>query len=135
MARYHHNVYAKSKTPRYLVIFDLQWKIIECQRLEPSTDLRPAMAAAIERLTADGWQSEGTPDFGFVFIKPQRHSPIADPDRTRSVRHHATGLLPLQVTGIAPAGLPRSATNGAQAFQFRFTLIAAHRVLWNGISR
>jgi hypothetical protein len=68
MARYHHNVYAKSKTARYLVIFDLQWKIIDCQRLEPSTDLRSAMTNAIDRLTAEGWQPEGTPDFGFVFL-------------------------------------------------------------------
>jgi hypothetical protein len=68
MARYHHNVYAKSKTSRYLVIFDLQWKIIDCQRLEPSADLRSAMTAAIDRLTAEGWQPEGTPRFGFVFL-------------------------------------------------------------------
>jgi hypothetical protein len=26
------------------------------------------MTAAIDRLTAEGWQPEGTPDFGFVFI-------------------------------------------------------------------
>jgi hypothetical protein len=68
MVRYHHNVYANGKTARYLVIFDLQWKIIDCQRLEPSTDLRPAMTAAIERLIKEGWQPEGTLDFGFVFI-------------------------------------------------------------------
>jgi hypothetical protein len=68
MARYHHNVYANSETPRYLVIFDLQWKIIDCQRLEASTDLRSAMTAAIDRLTAEGWQSEGSPDFGFMFL-------------------------------------------------------------------
>jgi hypothetical protein len=68
MARYHHNVYAKSKTPRYVVLFDLQWTIIDFQRIEPNTDLRSAMTTAIDRLTADGWQPEGTPDFGFVFI-------------------------------------------------------------------
>jgi hypothetical protein len=68
MARYHHNIFARTKTARYLVMFDLQWKIIECERLEPSTDLRPTMAATIERLTAEGWQPERTPDFGFVFL-------------------------------------------------------------------
>jgi hypothetical protein len=62
MARYNHNVYPKSKTPRYLVIFDLQWKITESQRLEPSTDLRRAMTAAIARLIKEGWQPEGTLD-------------------------------------------------------------------------
>jgi hypothetical protein len=68
MAKYHHDVYAKSKTPRYIVLFDLHSKIIDCQRLEPSTDLHPAMTAAIERLTAEGWEPEGAPDFGFVFL-------------------------------------------------------------------
>jgi hypothetical protein len=68
MARYHHDVYAKSTTPRYCVTFDLQWKIIECQRLEPAADLGSAMTAAIQRLTAAGWQPESQPNFGFVFL-------------------------------------------------------------------
>jgi hypothetical protein len=68
MARYHHNLYANSKTTRYLVIFDLQWKIIECQRLEPSTDLTRAMTATIERLSEQGWMPEGEPRFGFLFL-------------------------------------------------------------------
>jgi hypothetical protein len=61
MARYHHNVYAKAKTPRYCVIFDLQWQVVECTRLEPSTDLRSAMTTTIDRLTQKGWIAEGTP--------------------------------------------------------------------------
>jgi hypothetical protein len=68
MGRYRHNVYANSKTARYLVIFDLQWKVIDYERLAPSTDLRGAMTAAIERLIKEGWQPEGTHDYGFVFI-------------------------------------------------------------------
>ena len=68
MARYHHSVYAKSKTARYLVVFDLQWKIIECQRLEPLTDLSRAMTITIERLSEEGWLPEGEPRFGFVFL-------------------------------------------------------------------
>ena len=68
MVRYHHDVYAKSTTARYCVTFDLQWKIIECQRLEPAADLESAMNTAIQRLTEEGWQSEGPPRFGFVFL-------------------------------------------------------------------
>lgn len=68
MGRYHHIVYAKANTPRYVVLFDLQWKTIECQRLEPSTDLDGAMTTAIQRLTEEGWQPESTPRFGFVFL-------------------------------------------------------------------
>jgi hypothetical protein len=42
--------------------------MINCERLEPPTDLHSAMTAAVDRLTPEGWQPEGTPDFGFVFL-------------------------------------------------------------------
>lgn len=71
MARYHHNVYARAKTPRYLVLFDLQWQIIQFQRLEACADLASAMTTVIERLIAEGWQTEGAPRFGFVFLNRQ----------------------------------------------------------------
>lgn len=71
MVRYHHNVYASSTSPRYLVVFDLHWKIIECQRLERSADLAKSLTAALQRLTEEGWQPEGAPRFGFVFLQRQ----------------------------------------------------------------
>jgi hypothetical protein len=46
----------------------LQWQIIECERLEPSIDLRSAMATIIDRLVNDGWKLESTIRFGFVFL-------------------------------------------------------------------
>jgi hypothetical protein len=68
MARYHHDVYASANTPRYVVVLDLQWRIIECERLEPSADLRSAMTSTINRLVSDGWTLESTVKFGFVFL-------------------------------------------------------------------
>jgi hypothetical protein len=68
MPRYQHNVYAGANTPRYVVVFDLQWQIIECERLEPSADLRSAMTTAINRLVSNGWKLESTVKFGFVFL-------------------------------------------------------------------
>lgn len=68
MVRYRYDVYTKSETPRYCVIFDLQWQIIECRRLEPSTDIRNAMTATVERLISEGWQAESAANFGFVFL-------------------------------------------------------------------
>jgi hypothetical protein len=68
MARYHHNVYANCRTARYIVLFDLQWQIIECQRLEPSADLRGAMTSTIARLSSQGWEAENVPEYGFVFL-------------------------------------------------------------------
>lgn len=68
MARYHRNVYAGAKTARYIVLFDLQWKIIECTRLESAADLAKSMTATLQRLTGEGWQAESIPRFGFVFL-------------------------------------------------------------------
>jgi hypothetical protein len=69
MARYYHQVYATAKTPRFCVVFNLQWQVIECVRLEPAVNLASAMTAAIERQTREGWQTEGSPEFGFVFLR------------------------------------------------------------------
>jgi hypothetical protein len=68
MARYHHDVYAISRRPNYVVLFDSQREILESQRLEPRADLRGAMTAAISRFVGEGWTIEGTPKFGFVFL-------------------------------------------------------------------
>ena len=68
MARYNHNVYAGAKAARYIVFFDLQWKVIECQRLEPCVDLAKSMTTALQRLTEEGWQAEHVPRSGFVFL-------------------------------------------------------------------
>jgi hypothetical protein len=68
MARYHHDVYAKSKRNNFVVLFDSQRAVIECRRLEPAVDLREAMSAAINRSTGEGWVVEGTARFGFVFL-------------------------------------------------------------------
>jgi hypothetical protein len=69
MGRYTFPAFNKSLTPRYVVLWDLQWRVIECQRLEPAADLSGAMAATIERLAREGWQAEATPEYGFVFIR------------------------------------------------------------------
>jgi hypothetical protein len=68
MARYHHDVFATSTRPNYIVLFDSQRQVIESQRLEPHTDLRKAMTATIDRLTQEGWQPESTYEFGFAFL-------------------------------------------------------------------
>jgi hypothetical protein len=69
MARYRFTAYQNDTQPRYLVIWDLQWQVLDSQRLEPATDLCGAMAAAIERLAGDGWQAEGSGEYGFVFVR------------------------------------------------------------------
>jgi hypothetical protein len=68
MGRYRHPLYSRAKTPRYCVIFNLQWHILESVRFEPGADLPAAVAAAITRLADDGWRAEGNAEFGFVFL-------------------------------------------------------------------
>jgi hypothetical protein len=69
MGRYRHQVYANDSVPRWVVVFGLQWQVIESQQLEAAADPYGAMVAAIERLGVDGWQIEAEPRFGFAFIR------------------------------------------------------------------
>ena len=69
MGRYTFPAFNTATTPRYVVVWDLHWHVLECQRLEPAADLSGAMAATIERLEVEGWQAEATPEYGFVFIR------------------------------------------------------------------
>src|SRR5450432_1830930 len=69
MTRYRNEVYTTPRTPRYCVIFDLQWQVMESQKLEARTDLSAAMAAAIKRQLSLGWQTEGCHEFGLVFLR------------------------------------------------------------------
>jgi hypothetical protein len=69
MTQYRNEVYTTARRARFCVIFDLQWQVIESVKIEPRADLSAAMAAAIERLRLDGWQTEGSHEFGFVFLR------------------------------------------------------------------
>jgi hypothetical protein len=59
MGRSRHDIFARAKAPRYIVLWDLHWHVIEVQRLEPASDLYGALAATAERLKGDGWTIEG----------------------------------------------------------------------------
>ena len=69
MGRYTFPAFKPAPEPRYVVVWDLQWRLLDCRRLEPAVDLSAAMEATIGRLEEDGWQPEATPEYGFVFIR------------------------------------------------------------------
>jgi hypothetical protein len=69
VGRYTFPAFAKAPTPRYVVVWDMHWHVLDCQRLEPAADLSGAMVATVERLASEGWQAEGTLEYGFVFIR------------------------------------------------------------------
>ena len=69
MGRYTFPAFKTSTSPRYIVIWGLQWQLIDRRQLAPGTDLSAAMTAAIERLHADAWEPEGNAEYGFVFFR------------------------------------------------------------------
>jgi hypothetical protein len=69
MGRYKFTAFTKASTPRYIVLWDLQWRIIDCRRIDLHSDLSAAMTKALRQLEAQGWQAEGDIPYGFVFIR------------------------------------------------------------------
>ena len=55
MSRYRFPAFNTASTPRYVVVWDLQWQLLERAEVEPQSDLGEAMATPIKRLAADGW--------------------------------------------------------------------------------
>jgi hypothetical protein len=68
MRRTRHDVFARARQTRYIVIWDMLWRLIDYTEIPPGFDLRASLARAIERHGAEGWQPEGAPDHGFVFL-------------------------------------------------------------------
>ncbi len=69
VSRYKFIAYDRAATPRFIVIWDLQWQVIDCQRIAPDVDLSAAMTASLCRLETQGWRKEGEILYGFVFIR------------------------------------------------------------------
>lgn len=69
MARYRFPAFTTSTQPSYVVLWDLQWQLLEAVRLEPGADLLTAIKTAIAHLESDGWKAEATPKYGSVFVR------------------------------------------------------------------
>jgi hypothetical protein len=69
MGRSRRNPFSRSSTlQHYLVIWDLQWQILDCRSLPRGGSLCAALVDALDRLGLDGWQAEGGSEFGFTFV-------------------------------------------------------------------
>jgi hypothetical protein len=68
MGRTRRYLSCQPNAPHYIVIWDLQWRVVECRRVEQGSDLRTAFAQTLEQLERDGWRGENTPQFAFVFV-------------------------------------------------------------------
>jgi hypothetical protein len=69
MGRYKFITYENASSPRYLVVYGLQWQIIDHQRIEPHADLLSVMMSTLQQLASEGWQAEGDALYGFAFIR------------------------------------------------------------------
>jgi hypothetical protein len=49
VARYTFPAFTTSTTPRYVVLWDMHWHVLDRQRLEPAADLSGAMADRYDR--------------------------------------------------------------------------------------
>lgn len=67
MGRARHNVFASS-SQHYVVVWDLQWRVIDCLRPPHGSDPRTVLADAIARLECAGWRAENGAEFGFTFV-------------------------------------------------------------------
>jgi hypothetical protein len=69
MARTRRNSFTRSSAePHYIVVWDLQWQVIECRRLARGGSLRAALAETVERLEQGGWRAESPAQLGFTFV-------------------------------------------------------------------
>jgi hypothetical protein len=71
MGRYKFIAYDESATSRYIVVWSLQWQVIDCRRIAPHRDLSAAMTDTLHRLERQGWEAEGDASYGFAFIRRQ----------------------------------------------------------------
>jgi len=79
--------YSTNASPRFVVVWDLHWNVIESHQLEPTQDLPDAMAAAVARLAGDGWHANGSTLSSLVYFYRGNERRLLmftpkDPDRT-----------------------------------------------------
>lgn len=68
MGRYQFPAYRVANAPRFIVVWTLHWEVLDCQRLEPGSDLNQAMNTALERARHEGWNVECDAAYGFTFL-------------------------------------------------------------------
>jgi hypothetical protein len=68
MRRARHDLFRKTSRRRYVVLWDVLWRLIECVEIPAHSDPRSGFLEAIDRCRTQGWQAEGSAQFGFVFL-------------------------------------------------------------------
>ncbi len=69
MSRYVPHLFAADRCPRYIVVWTLQWVIVERTELEANSNFEAAMSMALRRWSLQGWEVESGYDYGFAFLR------------------------------------------------------------------
>ena len=69
MPRTHYPIFSHDGLPRYVVAWDLHWKVLRCERVDAYGNFRDALGAEIDRLHRDGWEAESDARWGLVFTR------------------------------------------------------------------
>jgi len=62
-----HNPLSPSAKSRWLIVWDMQFNVLECTELAPHTDLVEVMRTAAQCRTSEGWCVESDARFGSFF--------------------------------------------------------------------
>jgi hypothetical protein len=62
-----HDPLSPSAKPRWLIVWDMQFNVLECTELAPHTALAEVMDAAAQRRISEGWCVESDARFGSFF--------------------------------------------------------------------
>jgi hypothetical protein len=68
MPRTRPDPFAHTPHVRYIVLWDLDWRVLYCSPVGTGVSLRGALQNAIVRLESEGWEANGTAEFGFLFL-------------------------------------------------------------------
>lgn len=69
VSRYVPHLFASDGRPRYIVVWTLQWVVIESTKLEAVQDFDAEMSAVLRQWALRGWDAESAYDYGFVFLR------------------------------------------------------------------
>ncbi len=65
--RNRHDPLERCPLQRWLVVWDMQFNVLEATELPPNTDLRATMHESMQRWAQQGWNVEGDARFGSFF--------------------------------------------------------------------
>ena len=61
-------LHSKPNAPHFVVVWDLQWRVLDCRRLTIGSDVNAAFEQTVDELQGQGWHRENDGEFAFIFV-------------------------------------------------------------------